>query len=272
MKSAARPAEIPDPVQRFELTESRPEPWKNGRGVTRTLLTHASASGDAAGELPSWRWRISVAELQENGPFSVFEDIDRTLILLSGGELILHRPNGATVLDRPGAQVSFRGEEAIQATITPAPAQALNVMTRRGSVHSTVHVVREQPAAIPEPQASMQRGRAENAAPPTTVAFVAAGRYQVELLDASGRCQTLALHTGEGAAINRSVYPRLRVQLLAIERGELDQGRLLNSPACSDEIHPEALNAPLESGSAPAPWLILTTLESTTASPVPSAP
>lgn len=248
MKSAPRPPEIPAHVQRFALAESRPEPWKNGRGVTRTLLTDTSASGDAADELPSWSWRLSVAELQENGPFSVFEDVDRTLILLSGGALILNRPKGAAVLDRPGAQVSFRGEECIQATITPAPAQALNLMTRRGSVRSTVHVVREQPTAMPEPQVSVQRHPAYNAAPLTTVAFVGAGRYRIQLSEKSGPVQTVILQAHEGARIDRTVYPSLQVELISV------------------------LEVPPHSGTAGSPWLILITLESGTDSPVPTAP
>ena len=248
MKCAPRSPEIPAPVQRFALAESRPEPWKNGRGVTRTLLTHASASGHAPGELPNWSWRISVAELQENGPFSVFEDVDRTLILLSGGALILNRPNGPTVLDRPGAQVSFRGEECIQATITPAPAQALNVMTRRGSVRSTVHLIGEQPTALPEPQLSVQRHPADNAPPLTTVAFVGAGRYRIQLYKKSGLVETMILQAHEGARIDRTVYPTMQVQLTSV------------------------LNVPPHSGTAPSPWMILTTLELVGDSLVPFAP
>jgi hypothetical protein len=178
----------------------------------------------------------------------VFEDVDRTLILLSGGALILNRPKGASVLDRPGAQVSFRGEECIQATITPAPAQALNLMTRRGSVRSTVHVVGEQPTAMPEPQVSVQRHPAYNAAPLTTVAFVGAGRYRIQLSEKSGLLQTVILQAHEGARINRTVYPSLQVELISV------------------------LEVPPHSGTAGSPWLILITLESGTDSPVPTAP
>jgi environmental stress-induced protein Ves len=248
MKSAPWTPEVPPHVQRFALAESRPEPWKNGRGVTRTLLTDASAGGHAPGELPNWSWRISVAELQENGPFSVFEDVDRTLILLSGGDLILNRPKGAAVLDRPGAQVSFRGEEYIQATITRAPAQALNLMTRRGSVRSTVHVVGEQHTAMPEPQASVQRHHARNALSLTTVAFVGAGRYRIQLYEKSGRVRTMILPAHEGARIDRTVYPPLQVELISV------------------------LDVPPHSGTAASPWLILITLESITDSLVPTAP
>ena len=272
MTFAPRSPEMPDPVQRFALAQSSPELWKNGRGMTRTLLTQSVASRHPAGEPPPWSWRISVAELQANGPFSVFDDVDRTLVLLSGGELILHRPDGRAVLDRPGAQVSFRGEESIQATITPAPAQALNVMARRGSVRSTVRVISGHPGATPEQHSGTEEHTEGQGSPQTTAAFVVAGRYEIAAFDASGRCQTLTLHAGEGAAINRSVYPRLRVQLVARACGELDQGRLVSPPGSSDEIRPEALNTPLGSGIAPAPWLILITLESATDVRIPSAP
>jgi len=55
-----------------------PEPWKNGDGVTRTLATDR---------------RIDTTT---SGPFSTFEQVDRTLILLHDGPLILNR-SGAPI-------------------------------------------------------------------------------------------------------------------------------------------------------------------------------
>ncbi len=197
-------------------------------------------------------------------------------MLLSGGELILNRPDGVSVLDRPGAQVSFRGEESIQATITPAPAQAFNVMTRRGIIRSTVRVIGGHCGARPEPHSATDEHTEEHTegqvSALTTVTFVAAGCYEIAVFEASGRCQTLALQAGEGATVNRSVYPRLRVRPITIERGKLDQGRLVNPAGSPDGIRPQAHNTSLGSDTALAPWLILTTLESTTDLRVPSAP
>ena len=54
-----------------------PEPWKNGGGVTRTL------SVDTAGQPP--RWRVSVADIDRDGPYSRFPGYDRVSVVLTGG-------------------------------------------------------------------------------------------------------------------------------------------------------------------------------------------
>jgi uncharacterized protein len=45
------------------------QPWRNGGGVTRTLL--ARPRGDA------WQVRVSVADVAVNGPFSRFPGVER---------------------------------------------------------------------------------------------------------------------------------------------------------------------------------------------------
>ncbi|RAC78746.1 HutD family protein, partial [Burkholderia multivorans] len=73
-------------------------PWKNGGGVTREIAAgfpeagHADAPGaDApgAGALDTFVWRVSVADVGAAGPFSRFDGVDRTLVLLSGAGMTL---------------------------------------------------------------------------------------------------------------------------------------------------------------------------------------
>lgn len=52
-----------------------PEPWKNGGGVTRTL----AVDGQAA--VP--RWRVSIADIEQDGPYSRFPGYDRVSVVLS---------------------------------------------------------------------------------------------------------------------------------------------------------------------------------------------
>ena len=73
-----------------------PEPWKNGDGVTRTLATDRRVDTTIAAADSDWNWRISVADIETSGPFSTFEQVDRTLILLHDGPLILNR-SGAPI-------------------------------------------------------------------------------------------------------------------------------------------------------------------------------
>lgn len=55
-------------------------PWKNGGGMTRELVCQPP---DA--DMDSFDWRVSIAHIASDGPFSSFSGVDRIITLLSGG-------------------------------------------------------------------------------------------------------------------------------------------------------------------------------------------
>ena len=100
------------------------EPWRNGGGVTRVI----AASGEA-----DFDWRISIAEVASAGPFSRFEGVDRTLVLLDGAAMAL-TIDGAPVLLTPGAPIArFAGEAEVSAALPHGPTRDFNVMSRRAA-------------------------------------------------------------------------------------------------------------------------------------------
>lgn len=107
-------------------------PWKNGGGETATIAVFPEGAG-----LDDFDWRISIARVDGDGPFSAFPGIDRTLTILSGGTMAL---NGH-VLTPGSAPYPFDGERPVAATVTGGPIHDLNVMTRRGRFsHSVARV------------------------------------------------------------------------------------------------------------------------------------
>ncbi|AOJ86337.1 MULTISPECIES: HutD family protein [Burkholderia] len=111
-------------------------PWKNGGGVTREI--GAFPPGAA---LDAFAWRVSVADVGAAGPFSRFDGIDRTLVLLSGAGMTLAEAGGARhVLDAPLARADFAGETAIDATLHDGATRDFNLMTRRSAARGTVDV------------------------------------------------------------------------------------------------------------------------------------
>lgn len=103
-------------------------PWKNGGGITTEIAIAPSGA-----TLDNFDWRISTAQVDAAGPFSRFAGIDRTLAVIAGGRLTMHRAEGETVTVAPGeAPVRFPGEVDIHATLD-APLSDFNVMTRRGT-------------------------------------------------------------------------------------------------------------------------------------------
>lgn len=114
-------------------------PWKNGGGVTREI-----AAGPAGASLNDFAWRLSIADVADEGAFSVFAGIDRVLVLLDGAGMRLHEAQGAVhALDMPLAMARFAGETPIHATLTRGPTRDFNVMTRRDKARATVHAYAE---------------------------------------------------------------------------------------------------------------------------------
>lgn len=101
-------------------------PWKNGGGETREI-----ALSPPGAPLGDFDWRVSIARVDGDGPFSAFPGIDRTLTVLDGA-MTLHAANGAVnSLDAETPPFAFDGGIPINAVVERGPVIDLNVMTRR---------------------------------------------------------------------------------------------------------------------------------------------
>jgi environmental stress-induced protein Ves len=108
--------------------EYRRMPWKNGGGETMEI---AIAPPGAA--LDAFDWRISMARVAVDGPFSRFPGIDRTLMILDGRGIRLAIAGSASVdLTADSDPLPFSGDVATSANLILGPITDLNVMTRRG--------------------------------------------------------------------------------------------------------------------------------------------
>lgn len=96
-----------------------PRPWANGGGRTRELLT---------GGTP-WRWRLSLAELDTDAPFSALPGVRRWFALVEGGPVELVFGQRVERLNAGDAPIEFDGADAPHCRVA-APARALNLMLR----------------------------------------------------------------------------------------------------------------------------------------------
>lgn len=110
-----------------------PVRWKNGGGVTTELLA-ARAGVDAA----AFDWRISIAEVTSNGPFSIFPGVDRVLTILDGAGLVLTIGEDRTVLDQRSTPLFFAGDAEVRAELVDGPVRDLNILVRRGHFRADV--------------------------------------------------------------------------------------------------------------------------------------
>lgn len=125
-----------EPAPRLiRLADVPPVPWRNGGGVTRELLAAPAAEG--------WSWRISVAEVGADGPFSAFEGVERWFAVLEGGGVEL-QVDGHRHRLRPGdPALRFDGGAATHCRLIDGPTRDLNLMLRgaRGGLQPVHHRV-----------------------------------------------------------------------------------------------------------------------------------
>ena len=107
-------------------------PWKNGGGETREITVFPAGSG-----IEDFDWRISMATVAEDGPFSVFEGIDRTFFILEGDGVQLTFDNGKVETIGAASHLSFPADAPVRAKLLGDAVVDLNIMSRRSNVRHT---------------------------------------------------------------------------------------------------------------------------------------
>lgn len=116
----------------IRLQDCPPSPWKNGGGSTRQLLVSPAGAG-----LDDFDYRVSLASVASDGPFSRFDGVDRQLLILQGAGLELKLDGRDSLRLTPGdAPLAFAGETPAQSRLLDGPLTDFNVMTRRGRYQS----------------------------------------------------------------------------------------------------------------------------------------
>jgi uncharacterized protein len=104
------------------------EQWRNGGGITRTFAT----SGDD--------WRVSLAEVERDGPYSRFAGMSRLSLILRGNGVMLSHADSKVQL-KPYEAVEYDGETGWDACLVDGPVTALNVMSRKAAYRISVKAI-----------------------------------------------------------------------------------------------------------------------------------
>lgn len=112
--------------------------WKNSAGWTSEILKiHDSEERDTN----DWAWRLSIAEIETDAPFSAFPGVERELVLLSGNGLRLRFDDGETrELLPPHDKLRFAGERPAFGELIDGPTRDFNLMWKRGRVDARLWV------------------------------------------------------------------------------------------------------------------------------------
>lgn len=118
-------AGTPPAPRLLPLAAAPVQAWRNGGGNTRELLAGPPDVAD-------WRWRISVAEITADGPFSAYTGVARWFAVLSGEGVVLAQGDDHLALHAGDAPLAFDGASAPHCSLLAGPTQDLNLMLRDG--------------------------------------------------------------------------------------------------------------------------------------------
>jgi len=121
-------------MQLLPAADRQAAPWKNGGGLTREVAVWPPGAG-----FDDFDWRVSMAEIHANGPFSAFPGVDRFLAVTAGSGLRLSiRGEPPLRLDTNTPPIHFTGDAPCEAALLAGPVSDLNVMVRRGRFDARV--------------------------------------------------------------------------------------------------------------------------------------
>jgi len=118
-RTAITPALTP-----LSAADVAPQAWRNGAGRTRELLAWPAAA--------DWRLRVSLADIEADGPFSAFADVQRWFAVIEGAGVVLELPAGSRRLTVASEPLSFDGGAAPACRLVDGPTRDLNLMLRGG--------------------------------------------------------------------------------------------------------------------------------------------
>lgn len=110
-------------------------PWKNGGGTTLELFSLRDAQEEIL-------FRLSSASVKQDGPFSIFPNIERILFLVSGNGFKLKFADFDLLMANPFSPITFAGEEVISCELLDRECVDFNVMTNRNFGSSKLEIKR----------------------------------------------------------------------------------------------------------------------------------
>ncbi len=122
-------------IEIFKKSDFKTMPWKNGGGITTEIFRLPSTTGN------HFLFRLSQAVVSYDGPFSIFPNIDRILVVIEGSGFHLTGQDRNVLINKKLLPVSFKGEEAISCALLDGPCTDFNIMTDRNFANSTISIL-----------------------------------------------------------------------------------------------------------------------------------
>ena len=110
-------------------------PWKNGGGVTAEIWKATAPDG-------AMLWRLSIADVAGDGPFSAFPGIDRWIMVIEGKGMELRISDlGTRSVERPFEPLAFSGDAETDCRLINGPIRDFNFMVAREHAQGDLQIV-----------------------------------------------------------------------------------------------------------------------------------
>ena len=110
-------------------------PWKNGGGTTTEIWKAVGPDGAIL-------WRLSIADVAADGPFSEFPGIDRWIMMVEGKGMELRISDlGTKRMEKPFEPLAFSGDAKTDCKLVDGPIRDLNLMVARNHARGDLQVV-----------------------------------------------------------------------------------------------------------------------------------
>jgi environmental stress-induced protein Ves len=116
----------------IDASAYRRMPWRNGLGTTTEIAVEPLGPD-------RFRWRLSIADVAESGPFSRFDGYDRVIAVVTGSGMRLAVEGRPIVLvDRQSTPHAFPGDAATDCTLIDGPIRDFNLIVDRATTTGTL--------------------------------------------------------------------------------------------------------------------------------------
>jgi environmental stress-induced protein Ves len=128
----------------LHLSDYQRMPWKNGGGTTTEIWKALSPEG-------AMLWRLSIADVASDGPFSEFPGIDRWIMVIEGKGMDLTVDGRQHRLDDLFQPFAFSGDARTDCRLIEGPIRDFNLMVARSYGSNSLRVLHLAPGAPPQP-------------------------------------------------------------------------------------------------------------------------
>lgn len=121
-------------VTHFPAAQRSASPWKNGGGITHEICR------EPADPTQTFIWRISMADVSKEGPFSEFSGYERVIAVVKGvGMRLVRSQLERSVMLQPFQPYTFNGNDKVYGELPSGAVTDLNVIYHPQHIRTELH-------------------------------------------------------------------------------------------------------------------------------------